>query len=159
MLASMQMRAPRCMYIAPSRTLKNEPMTLISNSWRNSATGVSKNGRVLMMPAAVTSASRPPQAVPACSNARTTDGSSATSSSIAMPSEPGGARAPERLQARRGGGADAAGRARHRYTQPLRRRGRARGNTAHRKLLLVASGVRRLVAFRARREQLKKVGV
>jgi hypothetical protein len=48
------------MYLEPSRTVKNEPMTLMSNSLRNSATVVSKNGVVLMMPAAVTSASSPP---------------------------------------------------------------------------------------------------
>ena len=121
----MQMRAPRSMYLEPSRTLKKEPITLMSNSWRNCATVVSKNGVVLMMPAAVTSASRPPHASPASRNARMTEVSSATSTSMATSLRAAVARAPATLRSRHatrqpsackalgGGGADAAGRAGH----------------------------------------------
>src|SRR6188768_910478 len=100
MLATTQMRDPFFMYLEPSRTVKKQPMTLMSNSLRNSATVVSKNGVVLMMPAAVTSASRPPNAASTSLNARATDASSATSTSMATPFWPAVERAPARLRSR-----------------------------------------------------------
>jgi len=79
MLATMQMRLPRSISLAPSRTLRNEPITLMSNRRRNCATVVSRNGTVSMTPAAVTSASSPPSASRTVANADTVDASSATS--------------------------------------------------------------------------------
>jgi len=100
MLATMQMRLPGCISFAPSRTLRNEPMTLMSNRRRNCSTVVSRNGTVSMTPAAVTSASRPPNASRTFANAATVDASSATSISTAVPRLPAVVLAPSRLRSR-----------------------------------------------------------
>ena len=78
------MRLPASIRFAPSRTLRNEPMTLISNRRRNCCTVVSRKGVVSMTPAAVTSASSPPNVSRTVAKAAAVDASSATSIAIAM---------------------------------------------------------------------------